>query len=86
METFEYDGLSRVTKATDDDSELQFQFDRASRLEWEKRAGKLVEYTYDKLSNILSLKFPNNRLIERDFDILNRMNLIKESDFTIAEM
>ncbi len=31
FETFEYDGLSRVTKATDDDSELQFQFDRATR-------------------------------------------------------
>jgi hypothetical protein len=73
LETFEYDGLSRVTKATDDDSELQFQFDRASRLEWEKRTGKLVEYTYDKLRNILSLKYPKNRLLERDFDHLNRI-------------
>jgi YD repeat-containing protein len=44
------------------------------------------KYTYDKLSNIRSLKFPNNRLIERDFDLLNRMNLIKENDFTIADM
>jgi RHS repeat-associated protein len=86
LETFEYDGLSRVTKATDDDSEVEFGYDRANRLKWEKQMGKLIEYTYDKVNNLRSIKYPNSRLIERDFDLLNRMNKIKEGSVNIAEM
>jgi RHS repeat-associated protein len=86
LETLEYDGLSRVTKATDDDSEVEFGYDRANRLKWEKQIGKLIEYTYDKVNNVKSIKYPNTRLIERDFDQLNRMNIIKEGSVNIAEM
>jgi len=86
LETYVYDGLSRVTKATDDDSEVEFGYDRANRLKWEKQMGKLIEYTYDKVNNVKSIKYPNTRLIERDFDQLNRMNKIKESSVNIAEM
>jgi len=86
LETFEYDELSRVNSAADNDSQLNFQYDRASRLDWEKRADKLIDYTYDKLSNLREIKYPNTRLFERGFDQLNRMNLIKENNITIADM
>jgi YD repeat-containing protein len=86
LETFEYDGLSRVNYASDNDSQLNFQYDRASRLDWEKRADKLIDYTYDKLSNLRKIQYPNTRLFDRDFDQLNRMNLIKENNITIADM
>jgi RHS repeat-associated protein len=86
LETFEYDGLSRINKAADNDSELNFYYDRASRLDWEKRANKLIDYTYDKLSNLRKIQYPNTRLFERGFDQLNRMNLIKENNITIADM
>ncbi len=86
LETLEYDGLSRVNYAADNDSQLNFQYDRASRLDWEKRSGKLIDYTYDRLSNLRNIQYPNSRLIDREFDQLNRMNLIKEGEITIADM
>jgi RHS repeat-associated protein len=86
LETFQYDGLSRVYYAADNDTQLNFQYDRANRLDWEKRAGKLIDYSYDRLSNLRTIQYPNTRLFERNFDQLNRVNLIKENNITIADM
>jgi YD repeat-containing protein len=42
LETYEYDGLSRLTLGKDDDSELNLDYDRANRIDWEKQSGRLI--------------------------------------------
>ncbi|MCP4077658.1 MAG: RHS repeat protein, partial [Gammaproteobacteria bacterium] len=83
-ETYEYDGLSRVTKATDDDSEVLYQYDHRSLLTGETQFNKLMNYTYDKLNNRVSHQFGNGRIIERSFDVLNRLSTIKQGTDEIA--
>ncbi|MCX6580465.1 MAG: hypothetical protein NT166_09800 [Candidatus Aminicenantes bacterium] len=86
LETFAYDGLSRLSSAVDDDAAIEYGYDPASRKTWGKQMGKLIEYTYDKVNNPLSVKYPNSRLIEREFDALSRIKKIREGASGIAEM
>jgi RHS repeat-associated protein len=86
LETFAYDGLSRLSSAVDDDAAIEYGYDPASRKTWRKQLGKLIEYTYDKVNNPLSVKYPNSRLIEREFDALSRIKKIKQGTVGIAEM
>jgi len=51
-----------------------------------KIAGTIAKYTFDKVNNVRSIKYPNTRLIERDYDQLNRINKITEGSVNIAEM
>ncbi len=45
----------------------------------ENQNGKLIQYSYDTIGNLRSIKYPNQRIIEREFDILNRLSAIKEN-------
>jgi RHS repeat-associated protein len=85
-ETYEYDGASRLTKATDNDSTVIFGYDSLNRRTSESQNGKLVLYTYDKVNNLTSIQYPNQRIIEREFDVLNRINKIKQGGSQIASM
>jgi RHS repeat-associated protein len=85
-ETYEYDGVSRLTKATDNDSTVIFGYDSLNRRTSENQNGKLIQYTYDKVNNLTSIQYPNQRIIEREFDVLNRINKIKQGGTDIANM
>jgi RHS repeat-associated protein len=85
-ETYEYDGASRLTKATDNDSTVIFGYDSLNRRTSENQNGKLINYTYDKVNNLTSIQYPNQRIIEREFDVLNRINKIKQGGTQIANM
>jgi YD repeat-containing protein len=85
-EAYEYDGASRLVRAVDEDSEVGFVYDSLDRLLEEQQNGKAVKYTYDKLGNRTSLQYPNQRIIERDFDLLNRMAKVKQGTEAIADM
>jgi RHS repeat-associated protein len=85
-ETYEYDGASRLTKATDNDSTVIFGYDSLNRKTSENQNGKLIQYTYDKVNNLTSIQYPNQRIIEREFDVLNRINKIKQGGTDIANM
>ncbi|MCP4147393.1 MAG: RHS repeat protein, partial [bacterium] len=85
FEDYEYDGLSRLTKAVNDFSTVEMKYDWMDRLTEETQNGKLLKYTYDKMNNLKSIQYPNQRIIERDFDVLNRIWKIKEGSNTIAD-
>jgi RHS repeat-associated protein len=82
----EYDGASRLTHATDNDSTVIFGYDSLNRRTSENQNGKLIQYTYDKVNNLTSIQYPNQRIIEREFDVLNRINKIKQGGTQIANM
>ena len=94
MQTFEYDGLSRVTKAGDnndpanssDDSLVQRRYDSLGRLLEESQNGKVVSYNWSQTADPVDLTYPNGRKIEYSLDQLNRLRTIKNngSSTTIA--
>ena len=88
FETYAYDELSRLTEAVNDFSTVKRKYDSLNRLTEEEQMGKVIKYTYvkmmDKKSLRQTLQYPNNRIIERDFDVLNRISKIREADHDLA--
>lgn len=87
---FEYDGLSRMTKATDnnnpdnpnDDSTIEREYDSLSRMLVETQNGKIVKTTFDGVGNRLALTYPNNRVVEMAYDELDRLGRLQDQDTT----
>ena len=85
-ESYIYDGLNRLTKGTNDVSVVERRYDSLSRLIEEVQDGKSVQYGYDKVGNTTRLVYPNQRVIEREFDILNRISRVKQGSDVISTM
>jgi RHS repeat-associated protein len=86
FENFAYDGLHRLNYAENDNFVVEFKFDPLNRITEEKQRGKLLNYTYSVVDNLrrMTMKYPNDRLIEKNFDILDRLSNIKQADNEIA--
>ncbi|MEM7364462.1 MAG: RHS repeat-associated core domain-containing protein [Pseudomonadota bacterium] len=86
QQTFQYDGLSRRTLATDnndpdsldDDSRVEFQYDSLSRLLIEVQNGQHVESRYDGVGRRLALTYPNGRVINYSHDEADRIKTIRD--------
>lgn len=86
QQTFEYDGLSRRTRANDnndpnlavDDSEVTFAYDSLSRLLAEVQNGKTVAGTYDGVGRRLSCTYPDGRVVEQSHDAVDRVKTISD--------
>ncbi|MBI4431506.1 MAG: RHS repeat-associated core domain-containing protein [Candidatus Omnitrophica bacterium] len=92
---FEYDGLSRLTRATDNndgvsgnsnDSELALFYDSLSHVVEEKQTHGLfpfspfiVSRSFDGVGNKTKLIYPSDRCISMTYDSLERLDLIKDS-------
>ena len=85
-ESYLYDGLSRLTKGTNDTSMVERRYDSLSRLIEEVQDGKSVQYGYDALGNTTRLVYPNQRVIEREFDLLNRISRVKQGSDIVSTM
>ncbi|MFC2146740.1 hypothetical protein ACFLRT_05195, partial [Acidobacteriota bacterium] len=92
-ESYGHDDLSRLIRAENNDSVVNMQYDAFNRITEESRDGKAVTYNYENLSgnNILrqTITYPGQqqqKVVERTFDILNRISEIKEGSSTIASM
>ena len=85
-ESYLYDGLNRLTKGTNDVSVVERRYDSLSRLIEEVQDGKSVQYWYDALGNTTRLVYPNQRVIEREFDLLNRVSRVKQGSDVISTM
>ena len=85
-QTFEYDGLSRLTKATDnndpnntsDDSTVERKYDSLSRLVEEVQNGKIISTNWREAADIANLTYPNGRKIVYTLDKLNRLSTIAD--------
>jgi RHS repeat-associated protein len=86
FENFAYDGLNRLNYAENDNFAVEFKFDPLNRITEEKQRGKLLNYTYSVVNNLrqITMKYPNDRLIEKNFDILDRLSNIKQADNEFA--
>jgi RHS repeat-associated protein len=86
FENFDYDGLNRLNYAENDNFVVEFKFDPLNRVTEEKQRGKLLNYTYSVVNNLrkMTMKYPNDRLIEKNFDLLDRLSNIKQGDNEIA--
>jgi len=86
-ETYEYDELSRLTRATNDNFTVERKYDSLNRVTEETQMGELIKYTYSIVNNRrkMSVQYPNGRIIERDFDILDRISKIREGQENITD-
>jgi RHS repeat-associated protein len=86
-ESYDYDGLNRLTKASDNDTTVEFAYDPLNRLTEEKQQGKVIGYTYSVVNNLrkMTMTYPNGRVIEKDFDLLDRVSKIKQGQDNMAD-
>jgi RHS repeat-associated protein len=89
-EAFEYDSLGRVWKAKNNDSEVEFEYNREGRVSREYQRLKetvgeqeniiatyQVEYGYDDNGNVTSLTYPSGKVLEITPDDLDRISDIQ---------
>ena len=59
---------------------------RSATLIEEVQDGKSVQYGYDRVGNPTSIRYPNQRLVEREFDLLNRISRVKQGNDIVSTM
>ena len=57
---------------------------RSATLNKEVQDGKSVQYGYDRVGNPTSIRYPNQRLVEREFDLLNRISRVKQGNDIVS--
>lgn len=72
IESYTYDGLSRLSSATSQGIAVDLEYDSLSRVTSETVAGKTVHHEYDAAGNPTKLTYPSGLALNRDFDALNR--------------
>jgi YD repeat-containing protein len=92
VQTFAYDGLSRLTQATDnndpanssDDSTIALTYDSQGNTLTEIQDGKTVTGTYDGLGNRLTLAYPGGITLSMTYDALNRLQTLSDGSGQLA--
>ncbi|MCP4157796.1 MAG: RHS repeat protein, partial [bacterium] len=94
---FDYDGLGRVTKASNNDSEIQFFYNKAGRVEREIQrlkdtvatqevivATNELLYEYDDNGNLTLLTYPSGKVLTITPDDLDRISTINSGNKALA--
>ncbi|WP_372371342.1 RHS repeat-associated core domain-containing protein [Candidatus Uabimicrobium sp. HlEnr_7] len=87
LQTFEYDGLSRLVTATDnndpndvnDNSTVLRKYDSLSRLVEEQQNGKVISMNWREGGDLADCTYPNERVISYTQDKLNRTKTIGDT-------
>ncbi|WP_372370415.1 RHS repeat-associated core domain-containing protein [Candidatus Uabimicrobium sp. HlEnr_7] len=90
QQTFEYDGLSRLIVAidnnnpsdTNDDSTVTRNYDSLSRMLEETQNGKVISMNWREEGDLAECIYPNNRKISYNYDKIDRLISINEEDST----
>ena len=91
-ETFEYDGLSRLTRCTDDNGSLttvqtaEKVYDSLSRLIEERQNGQAVSNVFTGDSKRLQCTYPGGRVIRNTFDAIDRVKTINDATGTVTQI
>ncbi|MCP4146691.1 MAG: hypothetical protein GY757_02980, partial [bacterium] len=96
-QAFDYDGLGRVTKASNNDSEVEFYYDKAGRVEREIQILKgtvatqevvlttnEMLYEYDDNGNLTLLTYPSGKVLTITPDDLDRISTINAGNKALA--
>ncbi len=78
FETFEYDGLGRLVRTTDDDSEVLRSYDSLGNLVAETLNGQLTTHLRSASGKQLSTTYPGGRTIAFSYDALGRLTAITD--------
>jgi len=84
FEAFQYDGLSRIVRAEDDDSIVTRGYDSFSRVLVETQNGRAVASQYDPVGNMLAGVYPGGRIVQNTYDELDRKMVIQDQQGLIA--
>jgi RHS repeat-associated protein len=84
FESYTYDGLSRLVRGEDDDSQVERGYDSLNHLTLEILNGRVFTASYDGVGNMLQVKYPGGRELNRAFDELNRLRRISEGTLPLA--
>jgi RHS repeat-associated protein len=84
VQTFEYNGLGQLTRATDnnnpdtleDDSVVTRKYDSLNRLVEETQNGKVISSNWNEAGNLIDLTYPNERKLAYTQDQLDRLKTI----------
>jgi RHS repeat-associated protein len=94
LEIYSYDGLSRTTRAEDDDSLVTFCYDSLSHVIEESlqinpggpsATSGTVTSVFDGVGNKLRCVYPGGRTVSSQYDVLERKSLISDLSGTIAD-
>jgi len=89
FEAFQYDGLSRLVRAQDNDSLVTRDYDSLSNVTKEVQnqfppflpaADRVITSTFDGVGNKLTCTYPGGRIITTTYDELNRKKTITDDD------
>ena len=81
---YEYDGLSRIVSAQDDDALVAYSYDSMSNVPSETLNGQTTTYEYDGVGNVLRLTYPGGREIDYTYDGLDRRISLVDAGGPIA--
>jgi RHS repeat-associated protein len=84
IESYTYDGLSRLVQATDNDSTVELAYDSMSNRTAETLNGKTTTSLFDGVRNRVQCIYPGTRQIDCTFDLLNRVDTISDTTGLIA--
>jgi len=92
LQTFAWDGLSRMVGASDDndpdvpsdDNNRAFSYDSLSNRRTETQDGHMVSATFDGVGNRLSLTYPGGTVLTYTHDALNRVTSIADASGELA--
>ncbi|MFC1783975.1 hypothetical protein ACFL02_10420 [Planctomycetota bacterium] len=84
FERYEYDGLSRMVSAEDNDSLVTFSYDSLSNPISETLNGRTTARVYDGVGNQTQITYPGGRIINISPDELSRKKTIEDTNETIA--
>ena len=84
LETYSYDGMSRVVNAQNQNSLVTRTYDSLSDIlqEFQQPSGapvRMVTASYDALGNQLQITYPGGRVIASAFDALNRPSVVLDT-------
>ncbi len=91
VETYEYDGLSRLTRSTDDnglaDRTQVFErtYDSLSRLLEERQNGRAISIAWAGDNNRLALIYPGGRKLQQTFDSIDRVASQADATGNVAQ-
>ncbi len=84
FEVFEYDGLSRVVSAEDDDSLVVRAYDSLNNTIQEVLNGRTTQSAFDGVGNMIECIYPSGRTITTTYDDLERKSTIQDQSGLIA--
>jgi RHS repeat-associated protein len=84
LESFTYDGVSRLSAAQDEDARLTRAYDSLSNIVGETLNGATLASTYDGEGNQLTCTYPGTRQITTTYDALDRKQTIADAAGQIA--